>query len=68
MARVYDTDGNEATELRPLLIRMTSDLDQALRERAAAEDRGLAQVVRQALKAYLSGSSPSPMVPGRTSS
>ncbi len=53
MAAVYDTSGEKATELKALLVRVPADLDDALRQRAADEDRGLAQVVRQALRAYL---------------
>ncbi len=51
--RVYDTKGNQAEKLRPIVVRVPTDLDEALRERAAFEDRGLAQVIRQALRAYL---------------
>lgn len=50
---VYDTSGNKAVELKTLVVRVPNDLDKALRLRAASEDRNMAQVVRQALRAFL---------------
>lgn len=38
---------------RPVVIRMPADLHAAVKERAAAEERSMAQTIRRALRLYI---------------
>lgn len=44
MARKYE---------QPLMIRLTTEMHEALKERAAAEERTTAQIIRLAVREYL---------------
>ncbi len=39
-------------ELRPTLVRLPPDLHEAIKAKAAAEDRTMAQAIRHALRVY----------------
>ena len=39
-------------EARPVVIRMPADLHEAVKNKAAAEERSMAQAIRHALKIY----------------
>lgn len=44
-------------ELKPFVIRMPADLHQAIKSKAAAEERSMAQTIRHALRIYTGESS-----------
>ena len=39
-------------DVRPVVIRMPAELHQAVKEKAAAEERSMAQAIRYALRVY----------------
>jgi plasmid stability protein len=45
-----------AQDLVPVVIRMPADLHAAIKERAAAEERSMAQEIRHALREHTNGS------------
>lgn len=47
------TMGAEAKKVQPTYVRLPSELHQAVKERATAEDRTMAQTIRVALRHYL---------------
>lgn len=46
------------SEIQPTLVRLPSDLHAAIKVRAAADDRTMAQTVRVALRYYLQHTTP----------
>lgn len=47
-----------ATDLRPVVIRMPSELHDAVKAKAAAEERSMAQAIRYALRTYVQDGQP----------
>ncbi len=48
----------EKTEVQPTYVRLPADLHAAVKERAAADERTMAQTIRHALRYYLQQTSP----------
>ena len=46
-------DEHTKSDLRPVVIRMPTDLHQAVKQTAAAEERSMAQAIRYALRMYV---------------
>ncbi len=53
MAIDVDEEHTETTTSRNLLVRITPELHEAIKRRAADEERTIAQTVRRALRRYL---------------
>jgi predicted HicB family RNase H-like nuclease len=45
-------------ELRPTLVRLPPDLHDAIKAKAAAEERSMAQAIRHALRLYTQAATP----------
>ncbi len=48
------------TDEQPMYVRLPSELHRAVKERAGAEDRTMAQTIRVALRYYLTNTGPLP--------
>lgn len=46
---------NKAKDEQAVVVRMPTDLHQAIKERAAADERTMSQAIRYAVKQYLDG-------------
>lgn len=49
------TEKSAEDKVRPVVIRMPAELHQALKDKAAAEERSMAQTIRHALRLYAAG-------------
>lgn len=56
MARHEAVTGRQ--ELRPTLVRLPPDLHDAIKAKAAAEERSMAQAIRHALRIYTQAATP----------
>lgn len=54
MAKPVDLDYDpKATEIRPVVVRMPVELHEAIKARAAQDERSVAQAIRFALRQYV---------------
>jgi predicted HicB family RNase H-like nuclease len=51
-------EGSAAGEVRPVVIRIPADLHEAIKRKAASEDRSMAQTMRHALRVYAADAAP----------
>ncbi len=51
------------SEPKPVVVRMPADLHEAIKVKAAAEERSMAQAIRHALRLYTDGLLPAPGQP-----
>ena len=53
MALSLDYDQKRDGDIRPVVIRMPAELHQAVKAKAASEERSMAQAIRFALRQYI---------------
>ncbi len=53
LSMAVSTQGEQERKVQPTYVRLPSELHRAVKERATAEDRTMAQTIRVALRHYL---------------